>query len=902
MMLAGSRKPPRRRPLLFLIIPLLLLAGLAAYFFLRPAGPLQAVSGAPPALQDQASAALASAGYAPLDAPAWAGLSAQWRAPGYYKLFFAAGAEPDIYCADVIVTVDAAGQIFRLARITRVTDTPDGAETPPALSGGWMAYATRAFGAYQSVTCAPLDAPAEPRAFVLAQPAQSVQLAWRGPTLNISADGRRWSVEPASGRIEPADGGLTFIAPARGEMPFLPRMVSRIRELPGVGPEKIALLENVFFTLADWVSRLTYKISVLVHAAETPAPTPAPIMLPTAIALPAPTATATETPAPTATLHSVTPAAPPSTAPTASPTWLPAPSPGPSLSPSPGPSPSASPTPSPTPAPAGRRLADGVTWLGNVQPDPQRPFAVVDLIEIDPRLLQIKMMPGTAEPRPTTGLVGAGVIPVEDWPALVASFNGGFAAMHGHYGMMVDRKVYLPARDGVATLAVYEDGSIRMGTWGKDLRQTPDMVSYRQNCPPLIENGQITAETGKLTLWGLSVSNQVYLFRSGLGITAEGKLIYMAGRSLSAYTLARALQMAGAIYAMQLDVDEWHVVFITYDVQPAKDGGKPKVTGHKLHEDMRGYDNYFLQPYQLDFFYLLRRPQPLQQAVRTAPTAQAGAAGATPPPADLPGRIAFASLRDGNWEIYVMPANQPAAARRLTNHPADDLYPAWSPDGSRLAFSSRRDGNAEIYALELAGGKLTRVTSQPSEEWRPAWSPDGGQLAYQSDRNGQSDIYISGVDGAGERRLTVVQGNNEAPDWSPDGRLILFDSDLDVAEAVHASINLYTIGVDGQGARRLVAGGESPRWSPDGKRIAFTALRGGRWQVLLANADGSGVVQLTQGAYDARYPAWSPDGRWIAFAGNAEGHWELYIVPAAGGAPTRLTFGATDSSYPAWGS
>ncbi len=112
------------------------------------------------------------------------------------------------------------------------------------------------------------------------------------------------------------------------------------------------------------------------------------------------------------------------------------------------------------------------------------------------------MVPGTWEPRPSTGLVGSGVIPAEEWPSLVAGFNGGFAAMHGAFGMMVDRKVYLPARDGIATLAVYEDGSIRMGTWGKDLRQTPDMVSYRQNCPPLIENGTITAEDGQTDALG----------------------------------------------------------------------------------------------------------------------------------------------------------------------------------------------------------------------------------------------------------------------------------------------------------------------------------------------------------------------------------------------------------------
>ncbi|MCX7668705.1 MAG: DPP IV N-terminal domain-containing protein, partial [Anaerolineae bacterium] len=487
-----------------------------------------------------------------------------------------------------------------------------------------------------------------------------------------------------------------------------------------------------------------------------------------------------------------------------------------------------------------------------------------------------------------------------------------FAAMHGKFGMMVERKVYLPPRDGIATLAVYEDGSLRMGTWGADLKQTADMISYRQNCPPLIENGKITAETGKLTLWGLSVANEVYLYRSGLGITADGRLIYVAGKPLSAYTLARALQQAGAIYAMQLDVDEFHVAFITYNVKPGKAGEPPVVEGKKLRDDMRGFDGLFLRPFQLDFFYLVRRPQPLARPVRTAAgataTATPAATLATPAAVELPGRLAFASNRAGNWEIYVMPAAQPGTARRLTDHEADDLYPAWSPDGTQLAFASRRDGDAEIYVLRLADGALSRITQRPSEEWAPAWSPDGTRLAYQSDRNGQSDIYVSpvtatvtGTIAGREVRLTPWQGNHESPKWSPDGRLIAFDSDLDVDELVHASINLYLMGADGTNPRRIFSHAESPAWSPDGKMLAFNGLRGGRWQIMLMNADGSGYRTLATGAADARYPTWSPDGRWLAFAGNETGHWEIYALPVAGGPAIRLTHGATDSTHPAWG-
>lgn len=566
--------------------------------------------------------------------------------------------------------------------------------------------------------------------------------------------------------------------------------------------------------------------------------------------------------------------------------------------------------PSPTQPPAGSMLAYGIRRRTTVKPDPERPYAEVELIDIDPTLLQVKMIPGTAEPQPTTGLIGTGVIPMEDRASLVASFNGGFAAMHGAYGMMVDRKVYLPARSGIATLAVYEDGSIRMGTWGTDLVQTPDMISYRQNCPPLIEHGVITAETGKLTLWGLSVSNAVYLYRSGLGMTAGGHLIYAAGKSLSAYTLARALQAAGAVYAMQLDVNEYHVAFITYSVQTATDGGTPIVTGQKLRDDMHGFDSFFLRPWPLDFFYLLRRPSPLANPVRFPATTTEAARSTkeTGIVAGLPGQLAFASDRGGSWDLYTLRPGQPATLRRLTQDPAGALYPSWKPGGTALAFTSRRGGNSNIYIMDIQTLAIGQMTRLPSEQWAPAWSP-GGVIAYQSDRNGQSDIYLASPDRSGETRLTQWQGNNEAPHWSPDGKQIVFDSDLDVAQPVHASINVYIMNSDGSNPHRIADHGESPAWSPDGNRIAFQGLRGGHWQICVVNPDGSGYRQLTTGDYDPRYATWSPDGHWLAFAGDRDGHWELFVMPvdapppdlAGLDYPLRLTTSAGDSSYPAWG-
>src|SRR5213083_3084647 len=118
------------------------------------------------------------------------------------------------------------------------------------------------------------------------------------------------------------------------------------------------------------------------------------------------------------------------------------------------------------------------------------------------------------------------------------------------------------------------------------------------------------------------------------------------------------------------------------------------------------------------------------------------------------GLIAFVSNRDGNNEIYVMNADG-TGLTRLTNDPASDVYPAWSPDGSRIAFTSTRDGHNNIYIMNADGSGVTQLTTETTSfgSQAPAWC--GTRIAYMTDEDYSPypDVYVVNDDGSGETRL-----------------------------------------------------------------------------------------------------------------------------------------------------
>src|SRR5215218_6159264 len=154
----------------------------------------------------------------------------------------------------------------------------------------------------------------------------------------------------------------------------------------------------------------------------------------------------------------------------------------------------------------------------------------------------------------------------------------------------------------------------------------------------------------------------------------------------------------------------------------------------------------------------------------------------------LPGpneHIAFYSERDGNQEIYTMNAADGSNQTRLTSVNANDSNPSWSPDGTKIAFNTNRDSteegniaNHEIYVMNAAdGSNPVRLTNNPAWDSLPRWSPDGTKIAFFSERDVTGDIYtMNAADGSNLTRLTYNTEWDSFPSWSPNGTNIAFAS------------------------------------------------------------------------------------------------------------------------------
>ena len=135
--------------------------------------------------------------------------------------------------------------------------------------------------------------------------------------------------------------------------------------------------------------------------------------------------------------------------------------------------------------------------------------------------------------------------------------------------------------------------------------------------------------------------------------------------------------------------------------------------------------------------------------------------------------IAFASHRDGNWEIYVTDSAG-RSQRRLTRRDVQDRFPLWSPDGAQIAFGSQVDSGWELWVMDSNGTRERHLYSQIVAKSARGWSRDGKRIAFAAVADENIDVYTVDVESTQVTRLTSSPGEDRDPSWSPDGTRLAF--------------------------------------------------------------------------------------------------------------------------------
>ncbi len=294
-------------------------------------------------------------------------------------------------------------------------------------------------------------------------------------------------------------------------------------------------------------------------------------------------------------------------------------------------------------------------------------------------------------------------------------------------------------------------------------------------------------------------------------------------------------------------------------------------------------------------------------AIPTKPTPENTA---TPGPSltEILGTLAFISNMDGDLALYTMNSDG-TLLTRLTTEPMLIMHPTWSSDGKQIAFEACRGGSPsadcpegesfDIFTLNADGSNLVNLTQNPAMDRYPTWSPYG-LIAFSSDRSGTDEIYVLNSDGTGVEQISNGQTRNSEPKWSPDGRRLAYHCADE--QSMNICIQLY-----GSSEQVIKVTGTSPVWSQLSATgdylLAFHCWSQAYSDICISKPDGTEVVNLTNNAGDDIDPSWSPDGQWIAFQSNMYNDISIYKVCttcAENKGFIRLTGDEYNANWPIW--
>jgi hypothetical protein len=184
---------------------------------------------------------------------------------------------------------------------------------------------------------------------------------------------------------------------------------------------------------------------------------------------------------------------------------------------------------------------------------------VAGIASMNPNLVKFSLHPGTEDPGPGNWK-SATYIKQGSKSGLLATFNSGFKINVSGGGFYLNGAHSGALVNGAASEVYYKNGRLAIGVWGKTLHMTPDVVGVRQNLHPIVSNGKVPAAVNHnvTTQWGATLGGGYYVWRSGIGVTQTGRIVFVYGPALNVQELASLLQRAGAVTAMQLDINpDW---------------------------------------------------------------------------------------------------------------------------------------------------------------------------------------------------------------------------------------------------------------------------------------------------------------------------------------------------------
>jgi hypothetical protein len=212
-----------------------------------------------------------------------------------------------------------------------------------------------------------------------------------------------------------------------------------------------------------------------------------------------------------------------------------------------------------------------------LRPDKVHTSYVAGIVSMNPALLRFQLRPGTEDPGPGSYGGAQPVIAPGTRRNLAATFNSGFKIAQSGGGFYLNGTRRGALRAGAASVVYYRDGALAIGVWGRGgLRMSPAVAGVRQNLRPIVIRGHIpaTVDQNVESSWGATLGGGYYVWRSGIGVTRAGRIIFAYGPALDVRTLAGLLRRAGCVTAMQLDINPEWTNFMYY--RPGHHPGNPQ--------------------------------------------------------------------------------------------------------------------------------------------------------------------------------------------------------------------------------------------------------------------------------------------------------------------------------------